>query len=128
MSKFSGFRKLQWADAGTSFGTPVDIELVSEDGTENTVELPEDDKITHKGQPLYAGVRETNTFNCYDLSKFAALETKMKANAAIDVRLVDPEGNNQTVALDVIPMVHKPKKYATGRLNTFVLKITNFIV
>ena len=128
MSKFQGIQSVEWRPAGAAnWDAAVALNNVLEEGTENPVEIPEDDK-TGRGDSLYAGERRPFTFSCPELDKYAALRAKMVADEAVDLRMTDVEGNKEVIVENWIPKVWKPKGFTTGRRNVFFLKVTPFII
>ena len=129
MSKFQGIDSLEIREAGAAdWNSPVAVlENVMEEGSENPIEIPEDDK-TGRGDTLYAGERRPYTFSCADLDQYAPLRAKMVADEKVDIRMKDIEGNYETLAEGWIPKVWKPKGFTTGRRNVFYIKVTPFII
>jgi hypothetical protein len=128
MSKFSGIAKLEIRTTGTAdWSAPIVLDDVMEEGSENPVEIPEDDK-TGRGDALYAGERRPFTFSSVNLNHFSTLRGYMVADTRVDLRMTDIEGNTEEIATGWIPKVWKPKLFATGRRQKFYLKVTPFII
>ncbi len=123
---FSGIAKVEYDTAGNNFASAVDLGKPLADSPGVNFDVQEQE--TAKGTTLYAGKKHEHTFNIPDLSKFAALETKMKADSEIDVRLTDVQGNVETLATNATVKVKKVYASQTGGKNYFEMKIQTFEV
>lgn len=119
-SKYSGIKKIEYADTGTAFASPIEITPILDDSDGH---VPESQKENlSDGRKVYAGTANKFSVKCLDLSKFAALETKMKADAGIDIRVTDMGGNVNTVVTGAIPIVSKPANAQSLKRNYFTLE------
>lgn len=123
-SDFSGVAKVEYDSAGNSFASAVDLgkPIADSAGVGNEPQVVE----TGKGTNVYAGVKKEHVFNILDMSKFSALETIMKADSEIDVRITDVEGNTETIAENASVQVKKVYATAVGTRNYFEMKIQYF--
>lgn len=124
MGNFSGIKKVEYATAGTSFASPVNLgSPLSESGGY----APETQtQETGKGTMIYAGVKKETIYLFTDLTKFTALETIMKADTEIDVRITDNEDSVETIALAASVQVKKVISTAVGTRNHFEMKFQSF--
>ncbi len=118
---YSGIKKVEYSsDGGTTWvdlGTPL---------SDSTIGFEPQESETGKGTSLYAGEKKEHVFHIPDLSKYSALETIMKADTEIDVRVTDVEGNTETIAEDATVKVKKVYAGAVGNRNYFEMKVTTF--
>ena len=119
-SKYSGIKKIEYAATGTAFASPVEITPILEDSDGHTPESQKEG--LSDGRKVYAGTNNKFTVKCLDLSKFVALETLMKADSGIDIRVTDMESNLNTVVVGAIPIVSKPANAAALKRNYFTLE------
>lgn len=122
---YSGIKKVEYATAGTSFASPVDLGTPLSD---STIGFDPQEVETGKGTTLYAGEKKEHVFHIPDLSKFSALETIMKNDTEVDVRITDVQGNVETIAENATVKVKKMYDGAVGKKNYFELKIQTFAV
>lgn len=118
-SKYAGYKKIEYAATGTGFVSPVEITPILEDSDGHVPESQTEG--LSDGRKVFAG--QANKFSCksLDLSKYAALETLMKADSGIDIRTTDMEGNVNTIVVGAIPIVSKPANAAALKRNYFTL-------
>uniref|UniRef100_A0A6M3XPX5 Tail protein n=1 Tax=viral metagenome TaxID=1070528 RepID=A0A6M3XPX5_9ZZZZ len=124
LGNYSGISLVEYDTAGNSFATVVSLGKPLADSAGPGFETPEVE--TGAGTTLYTGVKKEHVFNITDLSKFAALETKMLADTLVDVRVTDVGSNLETVALSASVKVKKMYGSAVGGRNYFELKVTSF--
>lgn len=118
-SKYSGYKKIEYATTGSGFGTPIELTPILEDSDGH---MPESQvEGVSDGRKVYAGTANKFSCKCLDLSKYAALETLMKADSGIDIRTTDMEGNLNTIVVGAIPIVSKPANAAALKRNYFNL-------
>ena len=120
---YSGIKKVEYylSDAGTwtDLGTPL---------SDSTIGFDPQESETGKGTSLYAGEKKEHIFHIPDLSKYSALETIMKNNYEISVRITDVEDNVETIAENATVKVKKVYGGQVGSRNYFEMKITTFAV
>jgi len=122
--KYSGISKVEYATAGTSFASPIDLgaPLASSAGTKSDPQTEE----TGKGTNLFAGVKKEHVFEITDMNLFIGLETIMKADTEVDVRIYDTANNYETVSTNASVKVSKNYGAAVGKRNTFEVTFTSF--
>jgi len=124
--KHGGIKKVEYqTPTGGAWGSPVNLGAPLTDGGVG-FELPETE--TGEGKKLYSGKKCSHTFKLTDLTKFVALETLMKADTSIDVRVYYLNGDYDTITTDAIPMVKRIINSQTGQRNAFELKVDSFQV
>jgi len=126
VGNYSGISKVEYATAGTSFASPIDLgtPLASSAGTKSDPQGEE----TGKGTNVYAGVKKEHVFEITDMSKFAGLETIMKADTEVDVRITDVASGVETVSLNASVKVSKNYGATVGKRNVFQVTFTSFEV
>jgi hypothetical protein len=125
IGNFSGIEKVEY-DTQLSFATVVDLgkPLAESDGFAPETQIVE----TGKGTNLYAGKKHDSSYLIPDMSKFAALETLMKADTEIFVRVTDTEDNVETIAEEASVQVKKMLATAVGTRTHFEFKFQHFAV
>lgn len=119
-SKYSGIKKIEYAQTGTAFAAPVELTPILDDSDGH---VPESQKENlSDGRKVYAGTANKFSVKCLDLTKYDALETLMKADGGIDIRVTDMENNLNTVVVGAIPIVSKPANAAALKRNYFMLE------
>ena len=126
-SNYSGYKLLEyeaspasWGGSEVSLGTP----LADSPGEGREVQEVEN----AKGQQLYAGLRNDSEWNVDDLTKFSALETLMKADTEVDVRITDMEDTTRVIHTNAMVKVKKNYSAAVGGRNTLNVKFSVFEV
>jgi len=125
MSKYSGIKLVEyeaspasWGGSEVSLGKPLaDSEGVGFDP--QTVE-------NSAGNLLYAGNKDAHAFNIPDLSKFAALETIMKADTEVDVRITFMDDTTEVILTYALATVKKLYGSAVGSRNSFEVRFTGY--
>ena len=123
IGNYSGIKKVEYSTDGTTWvdlGTP----LADSQGVGKEPQAVE----TGKGTNLYAGVKGEHVFNITDMSKYADLETAMKADTEISVRVTDLEGNVETIAEEASVIVKKVVGSQVGSRNYFEMKVNAYEV
>ena len=125
MSKYAGIKKLEyeaspasWVGAQVSLGKPLaDSEGVGFDPqtVENTA-----------GNMLYAGNKDAHAFNIPVMASFAALETIMKADTEVDVRITFMDDTTEVILTEALATVKKNYGTAVGARNSFEVKFTGY--
>ncbi len=123
-SIFSGALKFQYDLAGNNYAAAIDLYPCKAD-SEDTPEQPGDDETT-EGDTLFAGEYKNGVIRCYDMSKYDALRTLMKADTKIDLRKEDLGENFNPICEGFIPKVMKPDNFATGARRFFELRYRTF--
>lgn len=124
-SIFSGAKTFEYDDAGNAFAAAVELSPCKSD-SESNPEMPEDDETT-EGQQLFAGEYKNEVIRVYDISKYAALRTKMVNDERIDLRQTDLGDNTNIIAENFIPRVQKPNQYQPGQRRFFELMVRKFV-
>ena len=126
-SNFSGFKKIEYSEDLTgAFANPIDLGIPLQDGSQYSPDRPV--VAGAEGSQFYTGERESYDLKFADLSKYAALETLMKADTPITVRGTDMEDNVNVIIISGIPIVKKDTPFAVGNRNTYMLSIQEFVV
>lgn len=123
MGNYSGIKKVEYSTDGSTW---VDLgkPLADSNGVGFDIQSVE----TGKGTNLYAGKKEEHVFNIPDMTTFTALETIMKADTEISLRVTDLEANVTTIATEASVMVKKVIGTQPGSRNYYELKVNAFEV
>jgi hypothetical protein len=126
MSKHGGIKSIEWAPTGTT--TWVDLLRLKEDSSHEPETASEKDSA---GRLLYAGEDDVWKLNVFDLTKKAALVTRMKADVIadqlIDLKITYLDDTTET-RQGFSPMIEDPKKFATKVRNYFIATFTRFTI
>ena len=119
----SGVKSARY-DTVSAMTSAVDLGSVREDSSGQKVDV----KTTPEGsgQTRYAGNAKELVLNVNDMSKFAGLETLMKANTEIYVELTDLEANTKIIGPAKPKVWQADTKPAPGDTAFFELKMTYF--
>ncbi len=123
----SGIKKVEYStDSTGAFGTPVSLGAPLADSSGYT---PEPQSVeSGNGNQLYAGVKKGIDMNFDDLTKYAALETIMKADTPIWVKLTFMDDTTDTIISGGTCQVKKQYPFAVGKKAAFNLKAGYFAV
>lgn len=124
--KHGGIKDVQYDTAGNNFAAAVSLGKPLSESEGYTPEIPEVENGA--GQMLYAGKKNNGVYLIPDLTKFAALETIMKADTEVDVRVRYLDDSYETVALATLIKVRHVINTAVGSRNAFEFKFNNFEV
>ncbi|MEP2447582.1 MAG: hypothetical protein ABJI69_10160 [Balneola sp.] len=126
MSKHGGFKSIEWAPTGTT--TWTDLLRLKEDSSHEPETASEKDSA---GRLLYAGEDDVWKLHVYDLTKKAALVTRMKsdviADQLVDLRITYLDDSSET-RLGFSPMIEDPKGFATKARNFFIATFSRFTI
>jgi len=129
--KYSGIVKVEYAPAlATPFSQSGDI-IVLGDCASDSEGLKTDVKSveTSAGTALYAGKIETFAAKVFDQTKYAALETLMKADAKIDIRITTSDNTTPIVIItNSGVIVSKNYGMKVGDRNYFELKAQGYSI
>jgi len=124
MSKqYSGIKKVEYSLTGANTFSVIG-EPLPDSAIKNEVAKVE----TARGTNLYAGLKKDHSFSFPDTSAFSALETIMKADTALDIRVTYLDDTTEIIATDVTVQVVKTKSTKVGELNGFTLSYTGFSI
>jgi len=126
MSKHGGIKSIEWSPAGAA--TWTDLLRLKEDSSHEPETASEKDSA---GRLLYAGEDDIWRLHVYDLTKKAALVTRMKddviANQLVDLRITYLDNATETRA-GFSPMIEDPKGFATKVRNYFIATFSRFTI
>lgn len=125
MSKFTGYKLVEYeASPGSFGGSQVSLGVPLADSPGFTPEIQETENS--KGQMLYSGNKKTSEWHVSDLTKFSALDTIMKADTEVDVRVTYMDDSTEVIQLNTLVKVSKPYQPAVGSRNYINVKFANF--
>jgi hypothetical protein len=122
--KYSGLKAVAYAPTGTTAWVDLGQPLADSGGYK-----PEPQEVeTAKGTTLYAGTKREFAVNIPDLTKYDGLETIMKADSEVDLKLTFLDDSTDTSLTVATVKVKKNIGLKAGARNSFEAKFTMFSV
>ena len=125
MSKYAGIKKVEYENSPASFGgSEIDLgkPLADSEGIGFDPQTVENSA----GNMLYAGNKDVHAFNIPNLASFAALETIMKDDTEVDVRITFMDDTTEVILTEALATVKKNYGTAVGARNSFEAKFTGY--
>jgi len=123
----SGIKKIEYSlDQTGAFGSPVDLGAPLADSSGYTPE-PQTTE-SGNGNMLYSGVKKNIDMNFDDMTKFAPLETAMKADTQIWVKATFMDDTTEVLVSAGTAQVKKIYPFTVGKKAGFNLKAGAFAV
>lgn len=125
MSKYSGIKLLEYEPSPASWaGAEVDLGKPLADSPGMNFDAQQVENSA--GSQLYAGNKDEHAFNIPDLSLFGALETIMKADTEVDVRITFLDATTEVILINATCIVKKLYGMAVGGRNSFEAKFSGY--
>ena len=125
MSKYAGLKLVEYEASTGAFGglqTSLGKPLADSEGVGFDPQTVENTA----GNMLFAGNKDSHSFNIPDMSLFAALETIMKADTEVDVRITFMDDTTEIIILNALVTVKKNYGSAVGARNSFTVTFTGY--
>ncbi len=121
--KYSGIKKVEYSPTGANTFTEIGVPL-----TDGSIKNEAAKVETSKGTQLYAGTNKEGNFVFTTDTAYTALETAMKADTELDIRLTYMDNTTEIIAVGANITVSKTIKSKVGELNGFELAYKTFSV